>query len=54
MILPFRTLLLPKEMAAISDRTNIGYEFKIVDSDVLNAFATPGGLLYSGNYSPLQ
>ncbi len=35
-----------KKMAAISHRPNISYEFKIVDSDVLNAFAVPGGYVY--------
>src|SRR5215203_4182442 len=35
-----------KEMAAISHRPNLNYEFKIVDSDVLNAFAVPGGYIY--------
>ena len=35
-----------KQMAAISHRPNINYEFKIVDSDVLNAFAVPGGYVY--------
>ncbi len=35
-----------KKMAAISHRPNINYEFKIVDSDVLNAFALPGGYVY--------
>ena len=35
-----------KEMAAISHRPNLNYEFKIVDSDVLNAFAVPGGYVY--------
>ena len=35
-----------KEMAAISHRPNLDYEFKIVDSDVLNAFAVPGGYVY--------
>jgi predicted Zn-dependent protease len=34
------------QMAAISHRNNIKYEFKVVDSDVLNAFATPGGYVY--------
>jgi predicted Zn-dependent protease len=33
-------------MAAISHRPNINYEFKIVDSEVLNAFAVPGGYVY--------
>ena len=35
-----------KAMAAISHRPNLEYEFKIVDSDVLNAFAVPGGYVY--------
>ncbi|MEJ7823368.1 MAG: M48 family metalloprotease [Chitinophagaceae bacterium] len=35
-----------KQMVAISHRPNINYEFKILDSEVLNAFATPGGYVY--------
>lgn len=35
-----------KAMAAISHRPNLEYEFKIVDSEVLNAFAVPGGYVY--------
>ena len=35
-----------KEMAAISHRPKLAYEFKIVDSPVINAFATPGGYVY--------
>ena len=35
-----------KQLAAISHRPNLNYEFKILDSDVLNAFATPGGYVY--------
>lgn len=35
-----------KQLAAISHRPNLAYEFKILDSDVLNAFATPGGYVY--------
>ena len=35
-----------KKMAAVSHRPNLAYEFKIVDSDVLNAFAIPGGYVY--------
>ena len=35
-----------KQMAAISHRPNLDYEFKVVDTDVLNAFATPGGYVY--------
>jgi predicted Zn-dependent protease len=34
------------EMAAISHRPDLKYEFKIVDSEVLNAFALPGGYVY--------
>ncbi len=35
-----------RAMAAISHRPNIEYNFRIVDSDVLNAFAVPGGYVY--------
>lgn len=35
-----------KSMAAISHRPNLNYEFKILDSEVLNAFAVPGGYVY--------
>lgn len=35
-----------KEMAAISHRPNLNYEFKVVDSEVINAFAVPGGYVY--------
>ncbi len=35
-----------QEMAAISHRSNLKYEFKIVDSPVVNAFAVPGGYVY--------
>ncbi len=35
-----------QEMAAISHRPNLEYEFKVLDSDVINAFATPGGFVY--------
>lgn len=34
------------QMAAISHRPNLNYEFKIVDSPVINAFAVPGGYVY--------
>ncbi len=34
------------EMAAVSHRPNLDYEFKIVDSPVINAFAVPGGFVY--------
>lgn len=35
-----------KDMAAISHRPNLNYEFKIVDSEIINAFAVPGGYVY--------
>ncbi len=35
-----------KQMAAISHRNNLQYEFKIVDSPIVNAFAVPGGYVY--------
>jgi predicted Zn-dependent protease len=35
-----------QQMAAISHRKNLKYEFKIVDSPVVNAFAVPGGFVY--------
>ncbi len=35
-----------QEMAAISHRPSLAYEFKIVDSPVINAFAVPGGYVY--------
>ncbi|WP_162417752.1 M48 family metalloprotease [Cyclobacterium roseum] len=35
-----------EEMAAVSHRPNLAYEFKIVDSPVINAFAVPGGFVY--------
>lgn len=34
------------QMAAISHRPKLAYEFKIVDSPVINAFAVPGGYVY--------
>lgn len=34
------------EMAKISHRPNLPYEFKILDSPVVNAFAVPGGYVY--------
>ena len=33
-------------MAKISHRANIPYHFRVVDSEVLNAFAVPGGYVY--------
>ncbi len=35
-----------QQMAAISHRNNIKYEFKVLDSPVINAFAVPGGYVY--------
>lgn len=35
-----------KSMAAISHRPELEYQFRIVDSEVLNAFALPGGYVY--------
>ncbi len=35
-----------KRMAAVSHRPGINYQFRIVDSDILNAFAVPGGYVY--------
>lgn len=35
-----------KAMAAISHRPNLPYEFKVLDSPVVNAFAVPGGYVY--------
>ncbi len=35
-----------QQMAAVSHRSNLQYEFKVVDSPVINAFAVPGGYVY--------
>jgi predicted Zn-dependent protease len=35
-----------KEMAAISHRPNLDYQFRVLDSPVVNAFAVPGGFVY--------
>nr|WP_187261373.1 M48 family metalloprotease [Pontibacter beigongshangensis] len=35
-----------QQMAAVSHRDHLKYEFKIVDSPVINAFAVPGGYVY--------
>lgn len=35
-----------QEMAKISHRPHLNYEFKILDSPVINAFAVPGGYVY--------
>jgi predicted Zn-dependent protease len=35
-----------QQMASISHRNDLKYEFKVVDSPVVNAFAVPGGYVY--------
>jgi predicted Zn-dependent protease len=35
-----------KAMGAISHRPNLDYYFRVVDSEILNAFAVPGGYVY--------
>lgn len=35
-----------QEMARISHRPNIAYNFRVLNSDVINAFAVPGGYVY--------
>ena len=35
-----------QEMAKISHRPHLNYEFKVLDSPVVNAFAVPGGYVY--------
>ena len=35
-----------QQMAAISERPNLPWTFRLVDSDVVNAFAVPGGFVY--------
>ena len=35
-----------KQMAAISHRPKLDYGFRVLDSEVLNAFAVPGGYVY--------
>jgi predicted Zn-dependent protease len=37
---------LGQNLAKVSKRTNITYHIKVVDTDVVNAFALPGGYLY--------
>jgi predicted Zn-dependent protease len=37
---------LGQKMAKISHRPNLKYEFKVMDSPVINAFAVPGGYVY--------
>src|SRR5215204_996769 len=35
-----------QQMANVSHRRDLKYEFKVVDSPVVNAFAVPGGYVY--------
>jgi predicted Zn-dependent protease len=35
-----------QEMVKVSHRPNLPFQFKVVDSDVVNAFALPGGYVY--------
>jgi len=35
-----------KAMAAVSHRPGLNYQFRVVDSEVINAFAVPGGYVY--------
>ncbi|WP_207426296.1 M48 family metalloprotease [Pedobacter sp. SYSU D00535] len=35
-----------KKMGAVSHRPNLEYTFRIVDSEIVNAFAVPGGYVY--------
>jgi predicted Zn-dependent protease len=35
-----------QEMVAVSHRKDLNYQFKVVDSPVVNAFAVPGGYVY--------
>src|SRR5215204_2564255 len=35
-----------KQMAAISHRPGLDYGFRVLDSEVINAFAVPGGYVY--------
>src|SRR5688572_29298185 len=35
-----------QQMAAVSHRKDLKYQFKVVDSPVVNAFAVPGGYVY--------
>jgi predicted Zn-dependent protease len=35
-----------QQMVGVSHRKDIKYQFKVVDSDVVNAFAVPGGYVY--------
>ena len=35
-----------QQMATLSHRPNLNWTFRVLDSDVINAFATPGGFVY--------
>lgn len=38
--------MLGKKLASFSDRKNLNFEFYVVDSEEVNAFAVPGGFVY--------
>jgi predicted Zn-dependent protease len=38
--------MLGNKLVSFSDRKNLNYEFYVVDSDEVNAFAVPGGFIY--------
>lgn len=35
-----------ERIVAVCDRPDLGYQFRVIDSDQINAFAAPGGFLY--------
>jgi predicted Zn-dependent protease len=35
-----------EKIVAVCDRPNLDYKFHVIDSDQINAFATPGGFIY--------
>jgi predicted Zn-dependent protease len=37
---------LGQRIVAVSDRSNLNYHFSVIESDQINAFATPGGYIY--------
>jgi len=35
-----------EKIVAVCDRRDIGYRFRVIESDQVNAFAAPGGFIY--------
>ncbi|GAB4316479.1 MAG: M48 family metallopeptidase [Candidatus Zixiibacteriota bacterium] len=35
-----------QRIVAVSDRPDLGYQFRVIESDQINAFAAPGGFIY--------